>query len=495
MQIPAKIISNLQKNSICVLGLGQEGLSTYRFLRWHLPEKKLTIADQKKLEQLPAKLQAELNADTKLSFIEGETRYLSNLNQFDVIFKTPGIPLHLPQIQEVQQQGVVISSNLQLFFEIIEAWKQKLQSKLEVGIDDKSSTLLQPITIGVTGTKGKSTTTALIHHVLSKNGQDSVLVGNIGQPALDRINQITSKGKLVIELSSHQLDQLKISPDIAVIQRVVAEHLDYYPNPEAYYASKQAITKYQKVNQYVIYNPQWQHTRELATLSQGKKLTFQLNSHHNSDILVYVKSYYLTYRDSKHEDQIITLTDIPLLGKHNLNNVAPAIIVGKLLGLSGAQIGQAMHTFKPLPHRLEKVTEKNGILYVNDSLATMPDAAIAALETFKDRPVILLAGGHERHQDYSGLASTILKNQIKALALFPENGRRLQHEVEKQAQALNQSAPPSKIVQSMPEAFEFIQQHVQAGDVVLLSPGAASFGVFKNYKDRGEQFCQLAQGA
>jgi UDP-N-acetylmuramoylalanine--D-glutamate ligase len=475
--------------------LGQEGLSTYRFLRQHLPEKKLTIADQKKLEQLPAKLQAELNADAKLSFIGGETRYLSNLNQFDVIFKTPGIPLHLPQIQEAQQQGVLISSNLQLFFEIVETWKQELQSKLKVEIDGKSSTLLQPITIGVTGTKGKSTTTALIHHILSENNLDSVLVGNIGQPALDKIDQTTSKGKLVIELSSHQLDQLKISPDIAVIQRVVAEHLDYYPNPEAYYASKQAITKYQKVNQYVIYNPQWQHTRELAVLSQGKKLTFHLKFKQNSDSLVYIKSYYLTFRDNKHEEQIIALKDIPLLGKHNFNNVAPAIIVGKLLGLSGAQIGQAIHTFKPLPHRLEKIAEKNGVLYVNDSLATMPDAAIAALETFKDRPVILLAGGHERHQDYSGLASTILKNQVKALALFPKNGQRLQQEIEKQAQELNLSAPPSKIVKSMPEAFEFIQQHVQAGDVVLLSPGAASFGVFQNYKDRGEQFRQLALNA
>ncbi len=495
MQIPKKILLNLKAQQICILGLGQEGLSTYRFLRQHLPEAKLAVADQKKLEQLPAEVQAELNSDSKLNFVGGESQYLSSLNQFNLIFKTPGIPLHLPQIKEAQSQGVVISSNLQLFFEIVEAWKQKLQSKLKVEIDDKSSTLLQPITIGVTGTKGKSTTTALIHHVLFENEQDSVLVGNIGQPALDKIDQITSKGKLVIELSSHQLDQLTISPDIAVIQRVVAEHLDYYPNPAAYYASKEAITKYQKVNQYIIYSPQWPHTRELATLSQGKKLTFQLKSNQNSNSLVYIKSHYLTFRDNKHEEQIIALKNIPLLGKHNLANVAPAIVVGKILDLSAAQIGQAIQTFKPLPHRLEKVIEKNKILYVNDSLATMPDATVFALETFKNRPVILLAGGHERHQDYSNLASAILKNKVKALVLFPENGQRLLQEVKKQAQELNQAEPPSKIVQSMPEAFEFIKQHVQTGDMVLLSPGAASFGVFQNYKDRGEQFRELAQAA
>jgi UDP-N-acetylmuramoyl-L-alanine---L-glutamate ligase len=344
----------------------------------------------------------------------------------------------------------------------------------------------------VTGTKGKSTTSALIHHVLAENGFDALLVGNIGIPALNHIDQITSKSKVVIEMSSHQLEQLTISPDIAVIQEITSEHLDYFPNEQVYVDSKKSISIYQKVNQYIIYNPEWQKTTKIAQLSPGIQLKFQINASENSnnnDVLVYLKSYYLTFNHNNVEEQIINIKDIPLLGRHNLENVAPSIMVGKMFGLSRQQIASAIKSFTPLPHRLQKVAVKNGVTYVNDSMATTPESAISAISCFDDQPIILLAGGHEKNQDFTQLAEKILTANVKAVALFPANGPRLWKEVlQKQKRLKLKTMPKHRVVHSMDEAIEFAKDNAQPGDVVLLAPGSASFGIFKDYADRGGRF-------
>ena len=496
MKIPQEIIDRLNNKSICILGLGREGLSTYRLLRKILPDFNLTLADASPHEKLSDDIKKLISTDDNIK-LSLEENYLENIEQYEIIFKTPGIPLSTPQIQQALKTNTQISSNLQLFLEIIELFKQE-NDPYDVKLNNYKSGLLKPITIGVTGTKGKSTTAAVIHQVLAHNNSESILVGNIGQPALDYIDQITAKTKIVIELSSHQLDQLTISPDIAIIQEVKSEHLDYFPDQKAYVNSKKSITRYQKANQYVIYNQKWKLTSEIATLSPGKKLYFQLNqptNEYKNDILVYLKSYYLTYNDINKEIPVIKTDDVPILGKHNLLNVAPAIIVGKMFGLSFQQIAAGIKNFKPLPHRLEKIATKNGISYINDSMATMPDAAISALSCFDEQPIILLAGGHERQQDFQPFAEKIIQSKVKAIALFPPNGQRLWNEIIQKQQNLKiKNKIQHKIVHSMEEALEFAQQHAQAGDVVLLAPGAASFGVFKNYADRGEQFRDAVSG-
>ncbi len=487
MNTPDTIISPLKNKKIAILGLGREGLSTYRFLRQELPTQKLALLDQKATQDLDTAFKQIIKKDQHLKINAGSS-YIDNLQHFDIIFKTPGIPLSTNHIQAAMKKGVKISSNLQLFFDIIEAFKQENKDKV-IKITDHSSQIRQPITIGVTGTKGKSTTAAVIHHVLAHNGLQTLLIGNIGQPALDLVSKIRSKTKLVIELSSHQLDQLQTSPDIAVVQEVTSEHLDYYPDTQAYIDSKKSITRYQKVNQYVIYDPQWQKTQEIANLSRGRHLHFNLNKTSNNDILVYIKDGYLTFRDSNKSYQIIAVNDIPLLGKHNVNNVAPAIIVARMLNIKTDRIRQALTTFQPLPHRLEKVAIKDKTLYVNDSLSTTPDAAISALSCFADQPIILLAGGHERQQDFSPLAEKIIDSKVKALVLFTTNGPRLWQAIKDKQQELGSNRElPHKVVSSMPEAMQFVKQYQQPGDVVLLSPAAASFGLFKNYADRGNQF-------
>ncbi len=492
MTIPNSITQQLADKKICILGLGREGLSTYRFLKKRLPKLNLTLADKKSLQDLSSAMQTVIKNDASAKLKLGPG-YLSQLDEYDYIFKTPGIPLHQKPMQQALEAGVKISSNLQLFLEIIERLKQNTV-KTNIGFGNYQSTLSQPVVIGITGTKGKSTTAALIHHLLVQNKFETILVGNIGQPALDQINQIKTKTKVVIELSSHQLAQLTISPDIAVVQQITTEHLDYFPNEQAYVAAKEAITKYQKVNQYIIFNPQWPKTKRIAQLSPGKKLKFNTkltDSHHKDDILVYLKSYYLTFKDSKIEKTIIKSNNVPLLGRHNLENIAPAIVIGKLFNLTAQQIANAIKNFEPLPHRLEKVAVKNDITYINDSMATTPEAAISAISCFINQPIILLAGGHEKNQDFTHLAKKILSANVKAVALFPANGPRLWEAVEQQHQSAaedEQELPAHKVVHSMKEAINFAHRHAQPGSVVLLAPGSASFGIFENYADRGEQF-------
>ncbi|MBD3250345.1 MAG: UDP-N-acetylmuramoyl-L-alanine--D-glutamate ligase [Candidatus Pacebacteria bacterium] len=491
MKTPDQIINQLQTEKIVILGLAREGISTYNFLRQILPNKQLTLADQKTLDELDPSFCRQLKQDKNAVFLSG-SNHLEHLDQFSLIFKTPGIPASLPSIDKAVRAGVKLSSNLQLFLEIVEAYKNQTQEP--VGLDNPQPKITNrepifgPLIIGVTGTKGKSTVSALTHHILKENQLETVLIGNIGQPALDKLQQIGSKGKVVIEMSSHQLETMSISPDISIIQKITSEHLDYYPNQQAYIDAKKPISMYQKVNQYIIYNPNYSHSAEVARLSPGYHLMYQLDP--AFDIKVNLKSHYLTFRyRSQEPEKVIKLDEIPLLGQHNWLNVMPAIIVGRLIGLTNQQIAQAIRTFKPLPHRLELITQKSGVKYVNDSMATMPDAQIAALKAFAGSPIVLIAGGHERDQDFSQTAKLILEQSVKALILFPPTGQRLWAAL-KQA-SKNQAAanlPRHHFVNSMNQAVKLAASEAKPGTVVLMSPGAASFGIFKNYADRGDQF-------
>ncbi len=477
MKINQEIINSLVKEKILILGLGREGQSTYKFLRQVLPSNTIAVADEN--PELPDLFSSDNNLITHLGL-----NYLENLNSYTLIFKTPGIPLSTPQIKNAIDAGVKISSNLQLLLEIIETEKQKSKTKM--------LNLPTPLTIGVTGTKGKSTTASLINHTLSSNKIKSVLVGNIGKPALEEINHIKNNGVFVIEMSSHQLSHLTISPDIAVVQEITSEHLDYYKNTDEYVHAKEAITKYQKVNQYVLFNPNKRNTTKIANLSPGIKQKFivgETQNNNNIDIEVYLKSYYLTFKHNELEKQVIHQDSIPLLGTHNLQNIAPTIIIGRLFGLSISQISDAIGSFTPLPHRLERVGIINDVVYVNDSMATMPDATISALSCFDKKEIILLAGGHERNQNFQALAEKIIHCNVVAVGLFPENGKRLEEKIQNELlnQHLNKKIE-TKVVNSMEEAMNFSKKYIKKNSVVLLSPGAASFGVFKDYADRGNQF-------
>ncbi len=425
-----------------IYGLGREGLSTYKFLRKQNPNLDITLIDTKPLDQLSQDFKKIIKEDDKVEFLSGLINDL-RFTIYETVYLSPGISQYQSEIQQAKQKGVQFSSATQLFFD-------NAPGKV----------------IGITGSKGKSTTTAMIHHVLSQYLPDVRLAGNIGIPALDTLEGSNKDTIFVIELSSHQLSIINSSPQIAVIQNIFPEHLDYYPTYQDYINAKGNIIKYQNKDNLLIYYSESEETKKIADESKSTKKQFN-----NETIEHLLKELNL------HKN------DIPLVGQHNLLNIIPAILIGQHFDLTNQQIAQAIKTFKPLPHRLELVADINGVKYYNDSLATNPDATIQAIKAFENKPIILITGGYDRGLDYSGLAKEITTANIKHLILLPDTGEKILDGLRNSKSVIHESK-----ASSMPEAVESAKNVAQAGDIVLMSPASASFNMFKDYADRGNQF-------
>lgn len=450
-----------------IFGLGREGSSTYSFLRERFPERKIILLDDKPLTSLSPEWQAAAEHPYS-SFTTADTLEEYTLGEA-IIYVSPGIPPKHPILKQAKKDKVEISSNTSLFFDTLQE------------IDPAN----RPLVIGVTGTKGKSTTAALIHHVLESAGKNTALGGNIGKPPLDLMASRPA-GIIVLELSSHQLKDLRHSPNFAVIHQVSPEHLDYYPDFQSYLEAKSQITRFQTEDDYVIYNPMFDNAAGIAELSPGTKLPFGGAAAEQPKPLSFINNNAIFYEN----EEIIDLSELPLKGEHNFQNVMPAVIIAKRLGISALDIRRGLQTFTPLEHRLEEIDTVNGITYVNDSLSTTPEAAIAALRSYQGRPIVLIAGGYDRSLEYSELAREIVNQKATALLYFPPTGERLAHEVNK---AKKGTGIVLEKVESMAEAVSRAKALVEANGVVILSPASASFGRFADYRDRGHQFRQAVQ--
>lgn len=486
-----------------IFGLGREGWSTYQFLRTTLPQLAITLVDDQPLESLAPHWQ-EAAAHDQTTFSQSTQ---VSLPKHAIIYKTPGIPPSHPLLNQAATQQLRHSCNTQVVLEFVKYANTQL-----------SQTQTQPLqTIGITGTKGKSTTSALVAAALSQSQFAPVLGGNIGRPPLDLLPELDTlppnkQPVLVLELSSHQLSDLTLSPHIAIIQEIVPEHLDYYPTVWHYVAAKTGISRWQENTDIVITSTEFALPLALANLSPGKHLTFQVAEPTATPTAVPPQLRELLptlpevipappeprVRNAAGQLQIdtqsVTLlenvqTQLKLLGEHNLYNLLAAITAAVALDVPAQQILAGLEVFTPLPHRLQLVAEKNGVRYVNDSLATTPEAAAAAIASFSDSPVILIAGGHDRHLDFAELADALVRHRVKGLILFPPTGELISETLHKRHPGSALSETQFK-VQSMPEAVHIAAQLAKPGDVVLLSPASASFGTFRDYQDRGEQFAQ-----
>lgn len=437
------LLEKLEKSSILILGFGREGESNLRFLRQLFPNKKIAVADKEN---------KVLSDDKNIQSYFGPD-YLNHLNEYEIIIKTAGIPIDTPLIQAAIANGSEVLSNTQIFF-----------------------TLTKTKIIGITGTKGKSTTSQLLYQILKKAHKDTVLLGNIGEAPLNQLNQIKQTTWVVNELSCHQLAELTDSPQIAIVLDIKPEHLDYYSDFASYFRAKSAIAKFQKKNDYLIYNESLDGSREMAKLSQAQKLTHSLSRDKHS--LVYEQEGEIFYQDQP----IIAIKDIPLIGKHNLYNVMPAILCAKLLGVSNEIIAEEVKNFHNLPHRLELIATVDGVKYIDDSIAVNPHATIMAVQSFAKESIILIAGGYERNQEFSELAQVMVEYKVKHLIALPTTGQRL-------VGALK-NVMPSSLVGNLEEAVQLAQKIAKNGDVVLLSPASASYNSFKNYEERGKAFRQ-----
>jgi UDP-N-acetylmuramoylalanine--D-glutamate ligase len=436
-------LSELADKSILILGFGTEGQATYEYLRKHWPEKPLSIADRRSIDEFPEDVIRRIQDDRALNANFG-ARYLDSADGYNchVIIKTPGIPASLDAIVRARKTGCILTSHSQIFL----------------------SNYPRERIIGITGTKGKSTTTALIQHILVSAGLPAALVGNIGQPPLTLIDDAAPDAYFVHEFSSHQLAEIESSPHIAVLLNIVPEHLDYYVTFEEYVAAKENITRFQTADDFLVYAADHAILSGIAGRTKAAVKPFSMN-----DPI----------------DEIVHVNEIPLAGRFNMENVRAAITAAGLCGVPPAAMKEAIRTFKPLPHRLEPVGTYNGIAFYDDSIATVPDATLAALDALGSNVQTLILGGHERNLDFSEFGRRLPAN-VRTVILFPPTGVRIWHAIETHSK--NAGLPEAFFVREMEQAVKIAYQKTEQGHICLLSPASPSFGTFKDYRERGDLF-------
>jgi UDP-N-acetylmuramoylalanine--D-glutamate ligase len=419
------IRKRLANKSILILGFGREGKSTLAFLEKYLPKASVTVADRNEEALEPVKQKG-------LPWIAGE-HYLDAIDRFDLVVKTPGISLKDVAVAD----SVEITSQTDLF--LSEFHHQ---------------------TIGITGTKGKSTTTSLIYHLLKESGRDAILTGNIGIPCFDIMEQIHADSIVVYELSAHQLEYVHNSPRVGVLLNVFEEHLDHFGSFERYKNAKFNVMRFMGTDDYaVVHDSLMMDTLELGVNS----VMFPLM------------------------DFDIDETTLPVLGQHNLLNVKAALCACSAYGIDVRELIPYLYTFKPLEHRLERVGTFGGVTFVNDSISTIPQATVAACETL-GRVDFLLLGGFDRDIDYGPLAEYLTAHPVPHLLFTGKAGERMMQLIK--AHGVDAA---SVTYGSMEEAFEYLSHHAAQGDVCLLSPAASSYDQYKNFEQRGSKFKRLAQ--
>ena len=494
-------LNQLADKEILIFGLGREGLSTYRLLRHYLPSKKLWLIDEKGLGSLEASWQELNERDTNVQFSTHLDHPELETAQQIIVFKTPGVAPHNKILQQASELKAYFTSNTDLFFSLVDI--------INANLATKHTANKKIVTVGITGTKGKSTTSALISHVLTTAGVHSFLGGNIGiaplsliEPLLETVQHNASQYPVfaVLELSCHQLHDITHSPNYAVVLDITPEHLDYYEDFNEYVQAKSHICMYQTQSDFAIFDSTLYLPKKIAHLSDAQQLTFSYDRNVRDNWITYEtpqlgKTHEQTptanqvnlTNQAEQTGQIVDLDSLPLIGAHTIANALPSVVIAKQLGITNNAIAQALQSFKTLPHRLELVQELAGVSYYNDSLSTTPVATIAAIKSFANAPIILIAGGFDRGLDYSELAQTIVDHQIKHLILLPDTGEIILEEVEKRLEH-NRGELSYTRVASMSQAVRTAKQQAKPGDIVLMSPASASFNLFADYQDRGEQF-------
>jgi len=422
-----QIIEQLRGQKILILGYGREGKSTLAFLNRELPDAEIAIADINPIED---------ESVVKYTTFTGPD-YLNCCKDYNVIIKAPGVPIKndLPDSEKAK-----ITSQTDLF---LQAYRNQ--------------------TIGITGTKGKSTTSSLIYHILQKTGKKSVLVGNIGKPCFDFLDEITPETIVVFEISAHQLEYVKASPHYAILLNIYEEHFDHYATPEDYYNAKKNIFRLQQTGDLLVYGDIFQHTTqaELDTVPSFK-----------IDI---------------EKTEVVPKSQIKtsLLGEHNLKNIEAAAAIAYALRIDGEAFLSAVASFRGLPHRLQYVGTFRGIKFYNDSIATAQEATINAVKAVGDVDTLIL-GGMDRGLDYHPLVDFLRHSNVRNILLLPDTDKKI-----KQIFAEDRFVQGLIHVKNMEEAVKMAYDVTNPSQSCLLSPAAASYGFYKDFQERGDDYCRL----
>lgn len=473
-----------QHSKIAVVGYGVEGQAMLKYLVKN-KFKNLTVCDQK--VDLKAKMPSGVS-------VRLGSKYLEKLSDFEVIFRSPGVPHGRPEFAEASVLGSVVTSPTQYFLE------------------NCPCTL-----VGVTGTKGKGTTSTLIYEILSegfksgangggKTKKKAYLGGNIGNPPIEFLNKVKASDVVVLEMSCFQLGDLKKSPHIAVLLNTTEDHLDYYPDVDAYLAAKELILTHQNKESLAVLNFDYPYTKYYKPLVKGRMAMVSAKGT-KVKYGAYVRASgtakaEIIYVKDGTEEKIMKANEVGLIGSHNLENICPAVTVAKEFGVSNAVIKKVVKQFKGLPHRLEFVKKIRGVSYYNDSFSTNPMTSMAAVDSF-NVPTVLLAGGSDKGLSYADWARKILtKESLKMVVLYGDTSGKMFKALVSAAEKLSENdMTPTEIARckNLKQAIEVGMHKAEemvnkSGAVVVMSPAAASFDQFKDYKERGKKFGEWVKG-
>lgn len=447
------ILNSLRDKKIIILGFEKEGVSSYRFIRNYFKNQKITVAD--KSENLNVEEFAE---DNNVSFVLGEG-YDRNLNDFDLILKTPGVNINRLDYFIAPQK---ISSQTDLF---CKAFGKQI--------------------IGVTGTKGKSTTSSLIYHILNTSIGNTILAGNIGVPFFDIVDQINENTTIVAELSAHQLEFISASPSVSILLNMFQEHLDHFNSFSNYQLAKLNITAHQTEQDTLIYNIDNQYIVELLKSHQYQRRFFPFSRNmvvpdgaysHDTEVII------SSNRKTIHQYELAEFNHLP--GVHNYYNIMAAILACKTRNVSDEQILNALKDFKGLEHRIEYVGTFKDIIFYNDSISTIPEATIAAVKSLKKVDTLII-GGFDRGIEYQSLIDFLYNNPVRNVVFIGPAGKRIFKEWKKQELPMPETF---MLENDFDKIVSYAFQVTAKNKVCLLSPAASSYDQFKNFEERGRCF-------
>lgn len=445
-------MTNFKNKNVAILGLGLEGKDALSYLI--KKGAKVSVFDQKEEYELDL----GKTSKSEINFFCGKNYDLSRLSDHDITIRSPGVYRYLDEIVRAENNGVEITSPIKIFLE-------NCTGKI----------------IGVTGTKGKGTSATLIYQILKEAGFDAYLAGNIGNPYLKLLKRLKVESWIVMELSSFQLIDVGVSPHIAVVLNITSDHLDWHKDRKEYISAKKNILRHQIGKDFAVLNYDYSDPKSFAQLTNAQVYYFSTQSK--------VRGAYID------KGEIVLSVDervsvggvhkLKLKGQHNWENVCAAICASYITGASVKAIKEAIFSFKGLEHRLELVGSVGDVTFYNDSFATGPQPTIAAVNSFEE-PLTLILGGYDKKLDYGQLGEIISKKRNVVLTvLVGQVGAKIKI-------ALKNAGFKGKISKlgktSMKKIVYEAFSNTPKGGVVLLSPAAASFDMFANYKERGKKF-------
>ena len=443
---------------VAVIGLGVSNIPLLDYL--YEKKAQVTVFDERTIDEIPQNIINKINTyEFKNSFGKN---CLENLKGFNIIFRSPSCLPTKPELQEEANRGAIVTTEVEMLMEMCPC-------KI----------------IGVTGSDGKTTTTSMINAILQKAGYNTFLGGNIGTPLFTRLPEIKPDDIVVLELSSFQLMNMHVSPDISVITNITPNHLNIHKDYEEYIEAKKNIFKYQDEKGILILNYDNDITRSCSKEANGKAIFF--SSKEKLDNGFIVDENVVKECEDKVRKHILNTDEVILRGNHNFQNIATALAATKTLVDTDVAV-QAIKEFKPVEHRIEFIREIDGVKWYNDSASSSPTRTLSGINAFKEN-IILIAGGYDKNLDYGPLAKPVV-DKVSALILIGQTAEKIFDAVKGEADKQNKKID-IYMCDSLEQTIDIAKKSAKKGDVVLFSPASASFDMFKNFADRGEKFKNL----